>query len=329
MEAKNKFILMKPLHKKGREFVILNRLTSRENQEEWLRIRKHYLTGTDAGAVCGLNPYKSSMQVYLDKISPEIETVDNEAMRLGRDLEDYVASRFMEASGKKVRRVNAMYVNDQNPFMLANVDRLVVGERAGLECKTSSPYSSDRWKDGGMPEWYYLQCQHYIKTLEMEGWYLAVLILGKGFQYTYIKRDEELLQYLVSIEKDFWENRVMARVMPSPDGSKGADELIQKYFGNRGGIIRLNGFDEQIARRNELAGLVKKMQTEQKAIEQELKLYLGKEQAQVGVSDHYRVTWTEFETRRIDTERLKREQPEIYKNYSKIQKSSRFSIQAA
>jgi predicted phage-related endonuclease len=71
------------------------------------------------------------------------------------------------------------------------------------------------------------------------------------------------------------------------------------------------------------------MQTEQKAIEQELKMYLGKEQAQIGISDHYRVTWKEFESQRIDTERLKKEQPEIYQTYSKVQKSSRLSIQAA
>lgn len=310
--------------------MILNRLTSRENQEEWLRIRKQYLTGTDAGAVCGMNPYKSAMQVYHDKVSAEVELKDNESMRLGRDLEDYVAARFMEATGKKVRRSNAMYVSDQYPFMMANVDRLVVGERAGLECKTASPYSSDLWKDGKIPEWYYLQCQHYIKTLEADGWYLAVLIFGKGFQYTYIQRDEELLNDLVTIEKEFWEDHVQAGVMPSPDGSKGADELIQKYFHSTVGVTtRIVGLDEQIARRNELAGLVKKMQTEQKAIEQELKMYLGKEQAQVGISDKFRVTWTEFETQRIDTERLKKEQPEIYRDYTKVQKSSRLSIQAA
>ncbi len=64
--------------------MILNRLTSKNDQEEWLRIRKQYLTGTDAGAICGMNPYKSAMQVYLDKTGPEIETMDNEAMRLGR-----------------------------------------------------------------------------------------------------------------------------------------------------------------------------------------------------------------------------------------------------
>ena len=128
--------------------MILNRLTSKDDQEEWLRIRKRYLTGTDAGAVCGMNPYKSAIQVYLDKTTPDIELEDNEAMRLGRDMEDYVAERFMEATRKKVRRSNAMYVSDRYPFMMANVDRLVVGENAGLECKTASPYTANRWKDG-------------------------------------------------------------------------------------------------------------------------------------------------------------------------------------
>ena len=310
--------------------MILNRLTSRNDQEEWLRIRKSYLTGTDAGAVCGMNPYKSAMQVYLDKISPEIEITDNEVMRLGRDLEDYVAGRFAEATGKKVRKSNAMYVSDEHLFMMANVDRLVVGERAGLECKTASPYTADRWKDGNVPEWYYLQCQHYMKVLEMDRWYLAVLIFGKGFRYTCLERDEEMLNDLVSIERDFWENHVQAKVLPSPDGSKNADELIQKYFHRREGVVtRMTGMDEQITRRNELAGLIKKMQAEQKTIEQELKMYLGNAKAQIGLSDRYRVAWTEYETRRIDTERLKKEQPEIYENYSKVQKSSRLNIHAA
>ncbi len=310
--------------------MILNRLTSKENQEEWLRIRKGYLTGSDVGAVCGMNPYKSAMQVYLDKINPEIAVMDNEAMRLGRDLEDYVARRFMEETGKKVRKTNAMYIHDQYSFMMANIDRLVTGERAGLECKTASPYQAERWKDGKIPEWYYLQCQHYMKVLEMDGWYLAVLIYGKGFQYTYIPRDEEMLDNLVAVEQDFWENHVQAKAMPSPDGSKGADAFIQNYFQRKeGAVTKLMGFDEQITRRNELMEVIKKMQTEQKRIEQELKMYLGKEQAQIGISDHYRVTWTEYETKRIDTERLKKEQPEIYKDYSKVQKSSRLSIQVA
>ena len=77
-------------------------------REEWLRYRKRGIGGSDAAAVCGLNPYSSPLQVYLDKTSGE-NGYDNEAMRQGRDLEEYVARRFTEETGRKVRRANAIY----------------------------------------------------------------------------------------------------------------------------------------------------------------------------------------------------------------------------
>ena len=80
----------------------MKRLISTLNlsKEDWLRYRKCGITGTDAGAILGLNPYRSAFQVYHDKISETIENIDNEAMRQGRDLEDYVAQRFTEATGQ-------------------------------------------------------------------------------------------------------------------------------------------------------------------------------------------------------------------------------------
>lgn len=112
----------------------MKKLVSTLNMEktEWLRYRKRGIGGSDAGAVCGLNPYRSAIEVYQDKISENIEDIDNEAMRQGRELEEYVAKRFMEESGKKVRRANAMYYDEKNPFMFADVDRMIVGENAGL-----------------------------------------------------------------------------------------------------------------------------------------------------------------------------------------------------
>ena len=69
----------------------MKRLVSTLNlpKEDWLRYRKCGIAGTDAGAILGLNPYRSAFQVYHDKISDTIENIDNEAMRQGRDLEDY------------------------------------------------------------------------------------------------------------------------------------------------------------------------------------------------------------------------------------------------
>ena len=138
------------------------------DKTEWLRYRKQGIGGSDAGAVCGLNPYRTAMQVYQDKITEETEEIDNEAMRQGREFEDYVAKRFMEATGKKVRRANAMFYDEKHPFMLADVDRMVVGENAGLECKTASPYMADEWKDSPVvsdtvpPLYIRLQCRGMV-----------------------------------------------------------------------------------------------------------------------------------------------------------------------
>src|SRR5699024_2301288 len=110
---------------------------------DWLHARKQGITGTDAGAITGMNSYVSAFQVYQDKLSTDVQETDNEAMRQGRDLEEYVASRFMEATGFKVRRANAIFQNEAHPIMLADFDRLIVGQKAGLECKRSEEHTSE------------------------------------------------------------------------------------------------------------------------------------------------------------------------------------------
>ena len=121
--------------------------TKNMDRNEWLKIRKTGLGGSDAGAVCGLNPHVSPMAVYRDKVSDETDMGDNEAMRQGRDLEEYVAQRFTEETGLKVRRSNKMYRSTEYPWMIADVDRMVAGGGAGLECKTVSVYKKDQWGD--------------------------------------------------------------------------------------------------------------------------------------------------------------------------------------
>ena len=80
----------------------MKRLVSTLNlsKEDWLRYRKCGITGTDAGAILGLNPYRSAFQVYYDKISDTIENIDNEAMRQG--------PRFGGLCGTAVLRRNGL-----------------------------------------------------------------------------------------------------------------------------------------------------------------------------------------------------------------------------
>lgn len=308
----------------------MKRLVSTKNMphEEWLRWRKKGLGGSDVGAICGLNPYRTAMQVYYDKTSDEIEDFDNEAMRQGRELEEYVAQRFMDATGKKVRRANYMFVDEQNPFMLADVDRLVVGENAGLECKTCSPYSAEKWKDGKIPLHYLLQCYHYISVCNMECWYIAVLIYGQQFIYHKIERDGEIITNLIDIERNFWEEHIVKNILPTPDGSKLADSVIAEYYQkSENKVIALTGFDEKLQRREELLELMEKMEIEKNQIEQELKLYMG--EAEMAQNDKFHISWKPVISNRIDTKLLKTEQPEIYHKYQKKSQSRRFVVKAA
>lgn len=298
-------------------------------REEWLKYRKQGIGGSDAGAICGLNPYSTAMSVYADKTSPEISDEDNESMRQGRDLEDYVARRFMEATGMKVRRSRAIYQSEEFPFMIADVDRLLIGQRAGLECKTASPYNADKWKDDQVPAHYVIQCLHYMAVTGAEAWYLAVVILGREFKYVRIDRDEVAIQNLITIEDDFWNRHVIPKVMPDPDGSKVCDEVISRYYpdAKKDTVIPLIGFDEKLMRRQEIEELIKKLQAESSQIEQEIKLYM--QDAETALSDHFKVRWSSVVSSRIDSRKMKAEQPEVYQQFLSINRSRRFKVDAA
>ncbi len=296
---------------------------------EWLRLRKAGIGGSDAGAICGVNPYSSAMKVFHDKTSEEVEEQDNEAIRIGHDLEDYVAQRFMEATGLKVRKSNFMYRSKEHPFMIADVDRLVVGEDAGLECKTASAYNADKWADGNIPLHYVMQCYHYMAVTGKRTWYIAAVILGREFTYRRLEWDDELISRLVGVEEDFWNNHVVSGTIPPPDGSEACDEVIEQYFhtAKKASAIKLVGFDEKLNRREEILGFIAELQAEQKQIEQEVKLFMGENQ--YATSDHYRVSWGNIDSIRLDSQRIKTEKPEIYADYGKASHYRRFEVKAA
>lgn len=296
---------------------------------EWLRLRKLGVGGSDAGAICGVNPYSSAMKVFQDKTSDKVEELDNEAIRIGHDLEDYVAQRFMEATRLKVRRSNFMYRSKEYPFMIADVDRLVVGEDAGLECKTASAYNADKWADGNMPLHYVMQCYHYMAVTGKRTWYLAAVILGREFTCRRLEWDDDLINSLIMMEGDFWNNHVAKGIIPAPDGSKACDEVIEQYFhtAKKANAVRLVGFDEKLNRREEILASISKLQEEQKKIEQEVKLFMG--DSQYAASECYRVSWGNVDSVRLDSKRIKAEKPEIYADYGRPSHYRRFEVKAA
>ena len=295
------------------------------SREEWLKYRKKGICGTDAGAITGFNPYVSAFSVYKDKTSDEISEFDNEAMRQGRDMEDYVARRFMEETGKQVRRANAIYENEKHPILLADFDRLIVGEKAGLECKTVSPYSADKWSDGKIPMHYQMQVQHYLAVSGYDCWYIAALIFGRDFIIRKIERDEELINNLIVIEENWWKKHIVENTIPEPDGSTAYTKLLNEYYhSDRDKTVKLYGMDKTLERRGEIDSLINKLNIEKEAIDQRIKINL--EDASYGETEKYKISWIDTVQNRIDSKKLKAENPDIYNGYLNEVHSKRFTV---
>jgi len=296
-------------------------------REQWLELRKKGIGGSDSAAIVGLDRYRSAFDVYAEKIGLKPEQPDNEAMRQGRDLEQYVAERFMEATGKKVRRRNAMLQHPEYPFMLANIDRWVVGENAGLECKTTSVLNRAKFNQGEFPPNYYVQCMHYMAVTGADRWYLAVLVLNKSFHVFTIERDEAEIQALIAAEKDFWENHVMKQIPPAPDGSEATSEVIKQLFpeAREATETALFGYEGKIQQYLELDTKVKELECERDKLKQELQLAMA--DAEIGRAQGYIVEWKNQVRQSLDTKKLKSEHAEIYEKYLKpAQTVRRFMI---
>jgi len=288
-------------------------------REEWLELRRKYIGGSDIAAIIGLNRYRSPIDVWMDKTGRKEDKPANEAMRQGLDLEDYVAKRFEEESGKKVQRTNFMHVSDDHPYFAANIDRMVVGEDALLECKTTSMYSSGRWKDNKTPDEYYCQVQWYLGVTGREKAYLACIIFNREFLIREIERDDDVISALFKAGTEFWEDYIIKDQIPPPDGSKASGEALREVYSDSDpeGIIELYGFKDRLKRYQYLLEMQKDLEIETERIKQEIQKEMG--EAEAGFLGDTRISWKSVAGRStIDTKRLAADEPDIYEKYMKV-----------
>ncbi len=296
-------------------------------RDEWLDLRRRGIGGSDAAAILGLNPWKTPMDVWLEKTGEftEDESQDNEKMYWGTVLEDVVAREFMTRTGLKARRRNAILKHRKYPFIIANVDRLVIGHKAGLECKTAGQYSADNWAMG-VPDYYMPQVQHYMAVTGYKAWYVAVLIGGQEFKYYKVTRDDSFIRELIQAEIEFW-RLVEAKTPPPIDGTKASTELVKKLYpeAEKGKEIDLpfEAFEliqqyEQAYEEEKRINLIKDEAANR------LKEMLG--DAERGTIHGRTVIWQNVSSKRINSKALQKEHPDIYEKYAEASVYRRFSI---
>lgn len=277
------------------------------SREEWLKLRSQYIGGSDAAEVMGLNPFSSPYALWAEKTGQIPCFAGNLATEVGTFLEEFVAQKFAAETGKKVRKCNQSFLNSDYPFAIANIDREIVGEDAGLEIKTTSELNMKKFKGGEYPANYYCQCVHYIAMTGKQRWYLAVLIGNRDFQWFTIERDEAEIAALMGAEADFWE-LVKNRTPPVADGSRATTAAIKTIFAESSedtvdltlklpALLQYIDLDKQIA----------ELETLRDEAANRIKSFMG--DAGGGECDGYRVSWKSSTRRTFDSKKFAKENP--------------------
>lgn len=297
-----------------------------KDKAEWLELRRHYIGGSDAGSVMGMNPYAGPFTVWSEKTGRTEGFGGNITTETGTYLEPFVAQLFERETGKKVRRDNFTMVNDLYPWACADVDRRIVGDNALLECKTTTSMPNIRkFNAGEYPEQWYCQMTHYLAVTGCERIYLAVLINCCEFRYFVLERDQAEIDALMSAEKDFWQH-VESDTPPAAAGSD-SDAVYEVYAVSDPELPEMDlSADADLLERYEAAALEAKEAAERRdAIKADICRILGDHER--GSAEGFRVKWTSVNSQRFDAKAFKAARPDIdLTPYYKTSTSRRFDL---
>jgi putative phage-type endonuclease len=306
--------------------------TNDMTRDQWLDIRKKGIGSSDAAAAVGLNPYKSTLELWMQKTNqdaglPKPDPNDETSpLYWGTLLEPIVAAHYTKRTGRRVRRVNAVLQHPSEPWMLANVDREVIGddEVQILECKTAGLNGVRLWRDG-VPDYVVLQVMHQLAVTGKNAADVAVLIGGQDLQIHRIDRDEEAIANLIAIERDFWQY-VETRQAPPADGTESADRALRALFPRDSGeSIDLTGDLDLSAAFCDLLA-VRRVLAEHTVLEDQLKQRI---QQRMGAAtkaffEGGEVTWKRSkDANSFDLASLLADQPELRQRYALTSLGSR------
>ncbi|MEK8045778.1 YqaJ viral recombinase family protein [Ideonella margarita] len=307
------------------------------SREDWLDVRKTGIGSSDAAAAVGLNPYKSQLELWMEKTQrdsglPKVDPNDDSSpLYWGTMLEQVVAAQYTKRTGNRVRKVNAVLQHPQHPWMLANLDREVVGapDVQILECKTAGLNGARLWRDG-VPEYVQLQVMHQLAVTGKRAADIAVLICGQELRVHRIERNETMIDQLIVLEQQFW-GRVQRDEQPPVDGTDSADLALRTLYPNDlGHTLDLSGefemaaaFSDLLAVRQQLSAFAER----ESLLKQRIQQRMG--EASRAVFETGEVSWKRSKDGSVvDLERLAKDHPALAQSYAKTKSGTRrFLIQ--
>ena len=209
------------------------------------RTRPYGIGGTDIGAILGLSPYKTPLELWSELLSGEDPMPrDLLHLRYGQHTEGFVAREYERYSNLFTVKHEPTLFHKKHGSMFGHIDRFVldtpdtpavvdgvITAQRLLECKTTSAFNKSDWGEPGtdqVPPLYLVQCAWYLAITECERADLAVLIGNSDFRVYTIERDLELEGLLLSHAQNFWDNHVLAEKPPEPTSLQDAAILFPK-----------------------------------------------------------------------------------------------------
>lgn len=309
------------------------------SREQWLEERKKTVGGSEIGAILGMNPWQSAYSLWAERTGRIPAFEGNLQTEVGSYLEELIAKIFTDKSGLKVKKTNFIYRNDRFPALHATPDRLLVGRRAGLECKSTSELNARKFKGTDFPAHYYAQAVQYMAVTELPEWFIAVLVGNREFHIYHLTRiagqpkpeSAEVSLYIEDGEIETlaasaaeWLKRLQDDVPPPLDGSEASKEaLAQVYQEGVGGAVELFGRETMIKRYEYLKQQIKGLEEEMAAIQNTLCADLGDNYE--GRAGEYRVTWKTQRRTTFDSKACLRDHPEMAQ-YQKLSISRVFRV---
>lgn len=292
-------------------------------------VRRLSIGGSDSATILGANKYKSKVELWMEitGLKERVDLSENEFIYWGNTLEEVVAKEFTVRTGKKVKRNNFVLYHLTIPYLSANLDREIVGERSFLECKTTNAYNWKEWEGTNIPLSYIYQVMHYLIVTGYEYGYIAVLIGGNKYVWKRIDRDEELIAMMLKAYAEFWHCVETNTIPEVKDFSNLNNETVKALYpeSKAGTSIQLPYSEITVENILQYKKMIKDYQETLDSFENELKMELqDNEMATVG--DKYIVTYKTIESERFDSKKLKQEMPEVASKYIKTSSYRKLSI---
>jgi putative phage-type endonuclease len=298
------------------------------NRDEWLYWRSKGIGGSDASIVCGVNRYKSPVELWMEKTGMIEPAEAGEASYWGTIMEPIIRKEFEKVSGFEVTTAQYIFQHPDYDFMLANIDGIVHHPVLGdciFEAKTSSSYRADEWDDS-IPEEYMMQVQHYMAVTGFPAAFIAVLIGGNTFKWKMVERDNELIEIMVLLEKNFW-NHVTSNTPPPIDGSDASTDLLNRLYPSafpKTLIMLPEEANELIVQYEEASEQEKKIAELKNEAANKLKQMLGTHET--GMVGKRVISWKTISVERFDTKQFKNDHPDLYSKYIVQSGYRRFSL---